>query len=40
MCKAAAPHADDFYLMTPFNRVVLMERLIAAIQKELRKLLY
>lgn len=33
--KAAAPYADGFYLMTPFNRVGLMERLIAAIQKEI-----
>ena len=29
--KAAAPYADGFYLMTPFNRVALMERLIAPI---------
>ena len=33
--KAAAPYADGFYLMTPFNRVALMEQLIAAIQKEI-----
>lgn len=33
--KAAAPHADGFYLMTPFNRVELMERLIAALRREL-----
>ena len=33
--KAAAPYADGFYLMTPFNRVGLMEQLIAAIQKEI-----
>ena len=26
--KAAAPYVDGFYLMTPFNRVALMERLI------------
>ena len=32
--KAAAPYADGFYLMTPFNRVGLMEQLIAAIRKE------
>ena len=24
--KAALPYADGFYLMTPFNRVALMER--------------
>ena len=33
--KAAAPYADGFYLMTPFNRVGLMEQLIAAIRKEI-----
>ena len=27
--QAAAPYADGFYLMTPFNRIALMERLIA-----------
>ena len=32
--KAAAPYADGFYLMTPFNRVVLMERLIARLRTE------
>ena len=33
--KAAAPYADGFYLMTPFNRVALMERLIARLKTEL-----
>ena len=32
---AAAPYADGFYLMTPFNRVALMERLIARLKTEL-----
>ena len=32
--KAAAPYADGFYLMTPFNRVALMERLIARLHTE------
>jgi methionine synthase I (cobalamin-dependent)/5,10-methylenetetrahydrofolate reductase len=32
--KAAAPYADGFYLMTPFNRVALMERLIASLRTE------
>ena len=32
--KAAAPCADGFYLMTPFGRVGLMERLIAALRGE------
>ncbi len=32
--KAAAPYADGFYLMTPFNRVALMERLIARLRAE------
>ena len=32
--KAAAPCADGFYLMTPFGRVGLMERLIAALRRE------
>ena len=32
--KAAAPYADGFYLMTPFNRVALMERLIARLKEE------
>ena len=31
---AAAPYADGFYLMTPFNRVALMERLIARLKEE------
>ena len=34
MARAAAPYADGFYLMTPFNRVGLMERLIAALRRE------
>ena len=32
--KATAPYADGFYLMTPFNRVALMERLIARLRTE------
>ena len=32
--KAAAPYADGFYLMAPFNRVALMERLIARLRTE------
>ncbi len=32
--KTAAPYADGFYLMTPFNRVALMERLIARLRTE------
>ena len=32
--KAAAPYADGFYLMTPFNRIALMERLIARLKEE------
>ncbi len=32
--KAAAPYADGFYLMTPFNRVALMEKLIARLKAE------
>ena len=32
--QAAAPYADGFYLMTPFNRIALMERLIARLKKE------
>ncbi len=31
---AARPYADGFYLMTPFNRVALMERLIARLKAE------
>ncbi len=34
MARAAAPYADGFYLMTPFNRVGLMEQLIAALRRE------
>ena len=32
--KAAAPYVDGFYLMTPFNRVALMERLIGRLKQE------
>ena len=32
--QAAAPYADGFYLMTPFNRIALMERLIARLKDE------
>jgi homocysteine S-methyltransferase len=32
VARAAAPYADGFYLMTPFNRVALMERLIAQLK--------
>ena len=32
--KAALPYADGVYLMTPFNRVALMERLIARLKEE------
>ena len=32
--QAAAPYADGFYLMTPFNRIALMERLIARLKNE------
>ena len=35
--KAALPYADGFYLMTPFNRVALMERLIARLKEEVIK---
>ena len=34
MAKAALPYADGLYLMTPFNRVALMERLIARLRTE------
>lgn len=34
VAKAVAPYADGFYLMTPFNRVALMERLIARLRTE------
>ena len=37
MAAAALPYADGFYLMTPFNRVALMERLIARLKTELLK---
>ena len=33
--RAAAPYADGFYLMTPFNRIALMERLIARLKEEI-----
>ena len=32
MARKALPYADGFYLMTPFNRVALMERLIAQLR--------
>ena len=35
MARKALPYADGFYLMTPFNRVALMERLIARLKTEL-----
>ena len=35
MAREALPYADGFYLMTPFNRVALMERLIAWLKTEL-----
>ena len=35
--KAALPYADGFYLMTPFNRVALMERFIARLKEEVIK---
>ena len=34
MARKALPYADGFYLMTPFNRVALMERLIARLKEE------
>ena len=34
MASEALPYADGFYLMTPFNRVALMERLIARLKTE------
>ena len=34
MAREALPYADGFYLMTPFNRVALMERLIARLKDE------
>lgn len=33
--RQALPYADGFYLMTPFNRVGLMERLIHALRQDL-----
>ena len=35
MAREALPYADGFYLMTPFNRVALMERLITRLRTEL-----
>ena len=35
MAREALPYADGFYLMTPFNRVALMERLIDRLKTEL-----
>ena len=35
MAREALPYADGFYLMTPFNSVALMERLIARLKTEL-----
>ena len=35
MAREALPYADGFYLMTPFNRVALMERFIARLKTEL-----
>ena len=35
MARETLPYADGFYLMTPFNRVALMERLIARLKTEL-----
>ena len=37
MAKAALPYADGLYLMTPFNRVALMERLISRLKQEVLK---
>ena len=34
MAKAALPYADGLYLMPPFNRVALMERLIGRLKQE------
>ena len=34
MAREALPYVDGFYLMTPFNRVALMERLIARLRTE------
>ena len=34
MARAVLPYADGFYLMTPFNRVALMERLIGRLKQE------
>ena len=34
MAKSALPYADGLYLMTPFNRIALRERLIARLKEE------
>ena len=34
MARATLPYADGLYLMTPFNRVALMERLIGRLKQE------
>ena len=34
IAKATLPYADGLYLMTPFNRVALMERLIGRLKQE------
>lgn len=34
IARAALPFADGFYLMTPFNRVALMEQLVARLKTE------
>ena len=34
VAQAVLPYADGFYLMTPFNRVALMERLITRLKNE------
>ena len=34
MAAESLPYADGFYLMTPFNRVALMEKLIARLKTE------
>ena len=34
MAKAALPYVDGLYLMTPFNRVALMERLVGRLKQE------
>lgn len=34
IAKRISPYVDGFYLMTPFNRVALMERIVAALRRE------